>query len=360
MTAPVEDVVEPQPLPELATWLTLRHQEEQQQIADKTAAGLALLWSVLRFDRLDETTPAWLHAASLQIEEKFRESERAAFNFVQGTKWAIKPLSKPLREVRTVFPTSDVQVALRATGPASIKRATSMAIAAPVRDPQALTVDAPQLVPRMDLSSLVDDLMAAGKLNSTGAGVKFALNGGRGEVQQLVAQDAKTETEIGWARVTEDSATGPCYFCALLASQGAVFYNADSFKRSNDLIRDPVKGARGNNRTTRRAFVGDGVAKVHDHCKCSLRPVYRQADSLDERARFFLRQWNRFQGSGSPDEKMKNFRKSYVQPPPYQIVLPDLLKVVRNRDLLAARLGEGSSQVRWYDRLIEENFVSAR
>jgi len=302
-----------------------------------------------------------LHAASLQIEEKFRESERAAFNFVQGTKWAIKPLSEPLREVRTVFPTREVQVALRATGPASIKRATSMAVAAPVRDPQALTVDAPVIAPRADLSSLVDDLMAAGKLNSTGAGVKFALNGGRGEVQQLVARDAKTETEVGWARVTEDSENGPCYFCALLASRrGRCSITLILSKSSNDLIRDPVQSPRGNNRTTRRAFVGDGVAKVHDHCKCSLRPVYREVDSRDERARFFLRQWNRFQGSGSPDEKLNNFRKSYVKPPPYRIVLPDLLTVLRNRDLLAARLGEGSSQVRWYDRLIEENFVSAR
>lgn len=360
MTSPdTTQQAEPKPLPLLADWLAQQHQKQQQEIADKAAAGFALLWSILQYDRLDESTPAWLHAVTLQAEQQFRLSEQTAFDFVQGTKWAIEPMSDPLKKVKTQFPTADFQLAMRATGPATVKKATQAAFTAPVRQSDALLVPIAPEVPRFDIGAIQTDVMALGKLTSTGAAVKHVLNGGRGEVQQLVLLDAKERVKnkeaIGWARVTEDSENGPCYFCALLASQGALYYNEDSFARSNDLIREPVKNPRGNNRTTRRAFLGNGPAKVHDHCKCTLRPVYRKEDSRDERARFFLRQWNKFQGYGSYKEKLANFRSSYVKPPPYEDVpLVKLVDVIRNRDLLAQRIGEDSSQVRWYDRKIEE------
>lgn len=374
MTQPVQ----PQALPDLALWLTLQHQEEQQRIADRTAAGLALLWALLRFDRLDATSPAWLHAVTLQVEQQFRVSEQAAFDFVQGTKWAIEPLSAPLKKVATKFPTKDFQLAMRATGPAAVKRATGASFPAPRSDFDALSAAPEPQVSTIDIDALIQDVSALGKLNSTGAGVKFALNGGRGEVEQLVLIDAqdrfKRNEPIGWARVTEDSENGPCYFCALLASQGAVYYNEDSFERSNSMIRDlPLSQKTGEKyldsligkldektvqkglkSTERRAFIGEGTAKVHDHCKCSLRPVYRLADKWDERARFFLRQWNK-SGGDSPRSQINDFRRRYVKPPPYERVpLVDLPAVIRNRGILAERLGANSSQVAWYDRKIAD------
>ena len=364
---------EPVALHDLAFYLAVKHQEEQQQIASRTAAGLALLWSLLRYDRLDDSSAAWLHAVTLQVKEQFRISEQVSFDFVQGTKWAIEPLSKPLKKVTTLFPTEDFQLAMRATGPASVKRATGVAFSAPVNYSEALSDLARQNVPgqtsqwvldrireleesraRRDaaISVVEDDAMSAGTMNSTGAGVKFALNGGRGEVEQLVLLDAterlKNRKVIGWARFTEDSATGPCYFCALLASKGAVYLSEDSFKGSNNMVRDPVQNPRGNNRTKRRAFIGDGPAKVHDHCKCTLRPVYTTVGKMDDRANFFLEQWK---NSGD----MKDYRSKYVFPPPYEAnPAVDLPAVARNRERLANSLGEDSPQFKWYDLKMSE------
>lgn len=372
---------EPQPLEDLAFYLAVKHQQEQTAIAARTAAGLAILWSLLQFDKLDETSPAWLHAVTLQVEEQFRISEQTSFDFVQGTKWAIEPLSEPLKKVTTLFPTQDFQLAMRATGPATIKRATGIAFSAPVNYSEALSELSPPDVPAGQTSQWVLDRIAeleasrarrdeaitavreeassAGKLNTTGVGVKYALNGGRGEVEQLVILDAterlKNRKVIGWARFTEDTfnsqtgqRTGPCYFCALLASRGAFYLSEDAFKGSNNMIREPVKKPRGNNRTTRRAFIGDGVAKIHDHCRCTLRVVYRKEDAEDDRAKFFLEQWNK-------SSNMKDYRSKYVMPPPYEVSpAVDLPAVARNRDRLVAQLGEDSAQVKWYDRKLAE------
>lgn len=341
MTAPTQ-TRQPKALSDLAFWLAVQHQDEQQQIAQKTAAGLALLWGLLRFDRLDETTPAWLHAVTLQVEPQFRASEDAAFRFVQGTKWAIEPLSDPLRKVNTVFPTRDFQLAMRATGPATVKRGSKTAFAPPERDSDALFRGVPPEVQQQNLEKLADDLMAWGKLNSTGAAVSQTMNGGRGEVQQLVVIDAKKRFKnrqvTGWARFTEDSENGPCYFCAILASQGAVYLTSKAFNRSN------------------AKFVGDGPAKVHDHCKCTLRPVYREEDKMDERAKYFLRQWKE-SGKGMNlgyKDQIKQFRRDYKLPPRYEEKpAVNLTDVRRNRELVARELGESSPHVRWWDRQIK-------
>ncbi len=333
MSQPLAD--EPVALEDLAFYLAVKHVGEQQEIAATTAAGLSLLWPILRFGELDETTPAWLHASTLQAEQQFRVSEQVAFEYVQGAKWAAEPLSDPLVKIDTEFPVRDFQLAMRATGPAAVKKATSTTFAAPGGDSGALSGRSGQSIPEGDLGSLVDELMGWGKLNSTGAGVKFALNGGRGEVEQLVAADAaeriRERKPVGYARFTEDSATGPCYFCAVLASQGAVYLAKGAFNASN------------------RKFVGDGPAKVHDHCKCQLRPVYSRDDKYDERARFFLKQW-----SDSPGG-LKEFRRRYVRPEPYPEEPPvDLAAVRRNRDLVADRLGEQAPQVAWFNRQLKQ------
>lgn len=364
MTTPTQ-TRQPQALDDLAYWLAIQHQEAQQAIANSTAAGLALLWGVLQFANLDASTPGWLHGVTLQVEQKFRESEQAAFDFVQGTKWAIEPLSKPLKKIDTVFPTKDFQLAMRATGPATVKRGTQVAFAPPESDSDVLFRGFPPEVQQANLDRLANDLLGRGKLNSTGAGVKFALNGGRGEVQQLVIADARERIRnglaIGWARVTEDSDTGPCYFCALLAARGATYLDATSFDVSNNKIREPVTSPRGNNRTTRRAFLGDGVAKVHDHCKCTLRPVYSKRSFRDPRAKYFERQyeqmfkdypWLKNPALGG-SENLKQWRKVYKRPPSYdKNPAVNLAAVRKNREYVARELGADSEHVRWWDRTI--------
>lgn len=368
-------------MPDLAYWLAVEHQAQQQEIASKAAAGLALLWGMLQFSRLRETAPAWLHAVTLQAEQDFRASEQAAFDFVQGSKWSVEPLSDPLKPIRTTFPVKDFQLAMQATGPGSIKAASKRAIAAPQSDSGRLFGGIAPEVPRNDLNALMDDIMSWGKLNSTGAAVKHILNGGRGEVQQLVLADAAERVAkrqvIGWARFTEDSDTGPCYFCALLASQGGIYYDSTSFDRSNNKIRESVpsapkgvgqryvqelldklsasSGSKSGKPRPRRAFLGEGPAKVHDHCRCTIRPIYRGEDGMDARAREFLKQWTdstRGTDMGWQD-KMRKFRREYRRPAPYaDNPRVNLARVRRNRDRVADELGEDSPHVKWFDRTI--------
>lgn len=322
---------QPKPLPDLAAWLVYQHQQDQQQLASKTAFGLAALWQILQFLKLDESTKPWLHAVTLQIEASFRASEKLAHEMVEGVRWSWIPEAEPLKLVENVFPTADVQVAMRVTGPIGVKRA----------------LPAPEV-----------EAMGRGKLNSTGAGVKAALNGGRAEVQQLVIGDKAPRkdrrTVLGWARVTDGN---PCSFCALLASQGAVYLNDGAFDRSNSRPRD-IKNSNGDV-IAHRAFK-DGklpsVVKVHDHCQCSLRPVYSVRDKMDGRAKFFLKQWNDMDASGlSPAEQVKEFRRVYVPPEPYRVAPPvDLNAVKANREALKTGLGASSPQVQFLDKQISK------
>lgn len=437
MTSPQQE--EPRALTDLVEYLTYVHQQEQESLAAEAALGLSLLWPILRFADLDGSTPSWLHATTLQIESKFRESEALAFDFVQGVKWASLPLSDPLERVATAFPTRDVQTAMRVTGPVSIKVRQPPA---PVQIWDAGGADiAPQLpaVSADGLSPAAESVMERAKLESTGVGVKHVMNGGRGEVQTLVQKDfvaaerevkavarSSGETQvldrmfatlqgheaelaelresggsagrierleslvaplrerladyvptvvpdrsgspvvkpakrdkrmdldaakaardaIGFARVTDSD---PCYFCAVLASQGAVFLSQDAFDVSNSKIREANKW-----RKERRAFLGDGPAKVHDHCQCQLRPVYRKSDGMDKRAKKFLKQWETLTEGLGGKEAMSAFRRGYKPPAPnYGPPVVDLEGVRRNRELIAARLGDGP-QVAGYDKFISQ------
>lgn len=312
---------QPKSLPDLAAWLEYQHQQAQEAIASQTALGLAILWPILKFDDLDSTTTTWLHAVTLQIEKQFKASEDAAFVMVQGVKWASEPVTEPLKQIVTTFPTKAAQQSMMITGPIAVKA----------------SMPAPQ-----------DDAMARADLGSTGAGVRTALNGGRGEVQSLVTADAvqrrRQSKVIGYKRVTDDD---PCYFCAMLASRGATYLTSSTFDESNSKIRT-IRGES-------RAYVGDGIAKVHDHCKCSLVPVYSKADKYDDRAKYFLAQWNKATKNLSGDDAMNAFRKVYVPPPPYESPAVDLDAVRANREaLISTGFAAGSPQVRWYDAQISK------
>ncbi|SIL72062.1 Uncharacterised protein [Mycobacteroides abscessus subsp. abscessus] len=343
-----------QPLSDLAAFYAQQHMQDQQNIAAQTAAGLLLLWPILNFRNLDQTTAVWLHATTLEIEKQFRASEDLAFEYVQAAKWSVAPDAPELEKVTTAFPTEQVQLGMRVTGPIAVKQKVG---------------DAPPE------GVVADDVMAQARTNTTGVGVKHAMNGGRGEVQQQVeaeydravaAENAADSSgasvvdltqrraerkAIGYARMTDDN---PCYFCAVLASQGAVYLNANSFDRSNSVVRDIKRDGKV---VAHRPFVGDGLVKVHDHCRCQLRPVFREADKMDERANYFLKQWEKFGKGGKGEDgkyrdAMQNFRRSYVPPPPYQgSPAVDIAAVRANREaLISAGFDVNSANVRFYDR----------
>lgn len=325
-------------IPLLAWWWSEQHQIEQEQIAAATASGLALLWPLLAFDSLDTTVPGWLQAVTLLIERQWNESRKAGFEFFNRSLLAVEPDAVVAQVMADVpFPVGQVQTAMRVTGPVEVKKQIARAV------PEA-------------------DALAAGKDKSEGAGVTRAADGGRAQVMTQVEDMAEHEASgdvpdssgagqspptqsarrpsgrraIGWARVTDDK---PCYFCAILASKGAVYLSEGAFKHTD------------------AKYSGKGTAKVHDHCMCSMRPVFSKADSKDARALFFEAQWKLHGKATASDSAENNFRKHYVLPPPRSV--SGLSDVERERvlsdardnraALLARGYGANSPNVKFYD-----------
>lgn len=117
--------------------------------------------------------------------------------------------------------------------------------------------------------------------------VRHAQAGGR---QTIYAATEDDRTALGWVRVTRSD---PCFFCAMLASRGIHYraYGEGAFDLSN------------------ARFDGDGDAKVHDKCGCSLKPVYADNDPVNQRNDAFKDMWERW-GAGGGDAALR-FRRGY-------------------------------------------------
>lgn len=93
----------------------------------------------------------------------------------------------------------------------------------------------------------------------------------------------------GWARIPEADA---CYFCAMLASRGAV-YSKDSFVASNG------------------KFTGKGKFKVHDNCRCNVEPAFGEYE-MTAQARAAKKLWTAVSDDGfHGPAAVKEFRRRY-------------------------------------------------
>lgn len=119
------------------------------------------------------------------------------------------------------------------------------------------------------------------------AAMRHAQAGGRQTIHDNAERD---EVALGWVRVTK---ADPCAFCAMLASRGLRYraFKEGSFDLSN------------------ANFTGDGDAKVHDNCGCSLKPVYADNDPLVARTQKFADMWTLW-GAGGGDSALR-FRRGY-------------------------------------------------
>lgn len=116
-----------------------------------------------------------------------------------------------------------------------------------------------------------------------GSAIRHAQNGARDTVRLYVARDERAKAYV---RITAmDMAV--CYFCAALA--GRVDWKDDSFDESD------------------AGFEGLGTAKVHDNCRCHLRPIYSGA--LPDSVEAYRRAWKAM--SGGEDGAMLNFRRNW-------------------------------------------------
>lgn len=97
---------------------------------------------------------------------------------------------------------------------------------------------------------------------------RLALQGGRQTVVDAVQEDRQAR---GWARETRGDC---CYFCAMLASRGAVYKNEHTAGREANA-----------------KFTGAGEFKFHNNCHCVAVPVFGAFEKTAE-ARAWTRQWH--------------------------------------------------------------------
>lgn len=139
-------------------------------------------------------------------------------------------------------------------------------------------------------------MVAAARQEATagvaGAALRHALAGGRDTIEGYAEDDdpPRGQRVRGYVRITRED-DKVCYFCAMLASRAN--YLEDSFDVSDQL------------------FEGEGTAKVHDSCRCILRPMYGSV--LPDSVLMYRRAWRDM--SGGDKTAVKNFRSNWEAKP---------------------------------------------
>lgn len=323
-------------------YLTLKHSEDQEAIASNLALNLYPLWAIQRFTELDRSTPLWVSATLPQVKTAFLQSQRVAAVYAQSVQYASLPLEEPLLldlphvELPQGVPSGRFSLPRNPLAKPSNQsvmkfedfRLSDVATSLMIQGNYEIKAQMP---------GPEEDLMYNGLKNSSGAAIRQAMNGGRGAVNDIVRKDRRA---IGYARFTDSN---PCYFCALLASKGTV-YKIGSFKASDAKFKD-------NENAPDLPEGYSDVAKVHDHCRCSLRPVFRKSQEYDADAKFYRKRWDtlvRNNPGASNDELLKLWRKHHTPfertPPP----IADLREALEQRQsAISEALGPNSPQAEW-------------
>lgn len=120
-----------------------------------------------------------------------------------------------------------------------------------------------------------------------GVSSRLVLNAGRETTADAVMSDRLAK---GWARETRP---GCCYFCAMLATRGAVYKDANTAGRSAN-----------------KRFVGEGQFKFHNHCHCVAVPVFGQYEKTAD-ARKWTREWHDLRRELGHSPSMYEWRRHY-------------------------------------------------
>lgn len=240
--------------------LTEGHRLAQARLGAQTVRLLRSTWPLLDPTDLDATISRWLRVAVPLVTRQRRLSAVLAGQYLQ----AFRSLEVG---VGGYTPTLDDFADIRAV-------TTSLTVTGPVQVKQQMR----RLVPLVRALELAE----AGAARS---GMRHALNGGRNTILRSVQED---RLALGWIRTTSGD---PCSFCALLASRGPVFKEGATFAASD------------------ARFVGDGDAKVHDSCLCSIEPVFRADTTWPGRAREWADLYD--DAARGESDPLNAFRRAY-------------------------------------------------
>lgn len=246
----------------------------------RRAAALAALVAAYYRQRVSyddpQTVERWLQVMVPRIMREDRRLSREAAEFANVLRRLEVP-GAPAYTYAAQSPLVEEQVreSLKVVGPGSVLNKA--------REIQGLPED--ERLSDVEIRGLIKQAERAAEQKITGAVTRHAQAGARHTIQR--GQEADPAAS-GYVRVVDDD---PCYFCAMLASRGVVF-SEESFDAS-----DP-------------RFTGPGDAKVHDHCGCGLKPIYRDSDPFLQRALEYENQWYQW-GVGSGAKAILNFRRGF-------------------------------------------------
>ncbi|QSM01065.1 MuF-like minor capsid protein [Mycobacterium phage Nanosmite] len=339
---------------------TLQHREDQESIAAWLTSMIIPLWDLMDFEDLDGSTVVWTESVLPHVNTAYLQSQRVAAVWAEDVAYASQALDVPLpmeipdvqrpesvpdlrfdgRFVPKSFEDRVFREALEVLPDNVIDLQDVDEVATFDPFPQSdvatsLIVNGNYKV-KQQMPGLEDELMRSGLSNSTGAAMRQAMNGGRNVTGKVVKFDRRV---VGYARVTDGN---PCWYCALLASRGAVFakdsFNKGGRRRWDGVLTKSDKDFKPPKDGPELPPGYSNVAKVHDYCRCQLRPVYRNETSYartpneahrDEEAQFYFDQWERVSRDWywlSNREQLAKFREQYQ---PYNRQPADVIDIRR-------------------------------
>ncbi|QGH75744.1 head maturation protease [Gordonia phage Syleon] len=284
----------------LADWLIGRHSRKQDEIADTVRNGVIRQFRTLDFNDLDRTQIPWVEATMPSVRWGYERSQQATSSFLSDYR------KLRLQEDGVDEPGLDPFITARQ---ADRQGAVSRSVAAPFNEGKAaaqLLSTGPARVKRA-MPSPESDAMAKGLKGAIGSAIQVAMDGGRDLVD---AESRRDERVVAWQRITD---ANPCYFCALLAANGPVekrtiYRNnkAWNVNRRNLLPFAP-------NAAFEATGEPDNIAKAHDHCRCTLIPVYGDNFHVSEVAKEAAALWKESSKGkrNSPKEALNNYRRAY-------------------------------------------------
>ncbi|WP_275462070.1 hypothetical protein [Streptomyces noursei] len=307
--------------PRAGAEITETHRLGQVHIAAGASRAVLDRWRQVAPTDLDGTAGPWLADAVAHVRSYRRRSRRLTADYVRllralRTGETLPPLDGPateevsLGELRDRLAASAGASRLRHTDDhvrvqvdtgyewpeedtdAEDRRATvSLVVTGPVAAERRISrMQADRQRGRLDDADFLaelDTVMRDAGAGAAGAADRDAQMGGRDLMEASAHSDRAV---IGWARVTDGD---PCWFCAMLASRGAVYRNAWTARYQGHASRrrgaDPGPLPDGwedwSPERLARWESDRGLNRFHNNCHCTLVPVYSRTDWVPEAAR---------------------------------------------------------------------------
>jgi hypothetical protein len=244
--------------------LTERHRKNQLALRATFLREMLRSWPLLNPANLDGTAARWLEL-TMDLILRFRTRSVATavdyYDRFRSAELGAEPVDRRVLLGLDAAPLDAIRTSLVVTGPARVKYRTSRGAPAEEAAQRAL----------VDVS---------------GAASRHVLGGGRDVLDAAAERDALA---VGFARVTGPR---PCAFCAMLAGRGPVYKSraAATF-------------------TSGRSKRGAGH-RYHDHCGCSVEPLFARDAPWPGKARDFEQLWMESTSGRSGKDARNAFRRA--------------------------------------------------